>query len=118
MKLLLKMEEIALVFLGVFAYTQLGYPAWWFALLIFAPDLSMLGYLATPQIGAFAYNLVHHKAVAILIYVVGLLLAQPLAQLAGVILFTHASLDRVFGYGLKYADSFQNTHLGRIGPVA
>ncbi len=22
---------------------------------------------------------------------------------------------RVFGYGLKYSDAFQNTHLGRIG---
>jgi hypothetical protein len=27
----------------------------------------------------------------------------------------HSSLDRVFGYGLKHEDAFQNTHLGRIG---
>jgi hypothetical protein len=36
-------------------------------------------------------------------------------QLAGIILFTHSSMDRVFGYGLKYPDSFNNTHLGPIG---
>jgi hypothetical protein len=30
-------------------------------------------------------------------------------------LFCHSSLDRVLGYGLKYPDAFQNTHLGRIG---
>jgi hypothetical protein len=23
-------------------------------------------------------------------------------------------MDRIFGYGLKYADSFQNTHLGTL----
>ncbi|MEJ7830333.1 MAG: DUF4260 family protein [Segetibacter sp.] len=27
----------------------------------------------------------------------------------------HISLDRVLGYGLKYNDSFSNTHLGVIG---
>lgn len=26
-----------------------------------------------------------------------------------------SSFDRVFGYGLKHEDAFQNTHLGRIG---
>lgn len=31
------------------------------------------------------------------------------------ILFAHASLDRVFGYGLKYADGFSHTHMGDIG---
>ena len=24
-------------------------------------------------------------------------------------------LDRIFGYGLKYSDRFQHTHLGEIG---
>jgi hypothetical protein len=36
-------------------------------------------------------------------------------MLAGTILLGHSSLDRVLGYGLKYPDSFQNTHLGVIG---
>ena len=30
-------------------------------------------------------------------------------------LFGHSSFDRVFGYGLKHENAFQNTHLGRIG---
>jgi hypothetical protein len=45
----------------------------------------------------------------------GQLLAVPWLMLAGTILLGHSSLDRVFGYGLKYPDAFQNTHLGRIG---
>ncbi len=30
-------------------------------------------------------------------------------------LFAHSSMDRMLGYGLKYEDSFGNTHLGMIG---
>ena len=36
-------------------------------------------------------------------------------ELAAIILFAHSSLDRALGYGLKYDDSFGNTHLGSIG---
>nr|WP_317235731.1 DUF4260 family protein [Niabella hibiscisoli] len=35
----------------------------------------------------------------------------------GVVLFGHASLDRVAGYGLKYNNGFAFTHLGVIGKV-
>ena len=35
----------------------------------------------------------------------------------GVILYGHASMDRIFGYGLKYGDHFQHTHLGWIGKL-
>jgi hypothetical protein len=34
---------------------------------------------------------------------------------AGSLLLFHSSVDRVLGYGLKYRDSFGDTHLGRIG---
>lgn len=49
------------------------------------------------------------------VYLRDFFLHLPLLQLAGVILLGHSSLDRVLGYGLKHADSFQNTHLGVIG---
>ena len=35
-------------------------------------------------------------------------------MLAGIILFGHSSFDRILGYGLKYTDSFKNTHLGSL----
>ena len=75
----------------------------------------MLGYLANPRIGAWTYNLIHHKGVAVAIYVLGYLLALPALMFAGTILLGHSSFDRVLGYGLKHEDAFQNTHLGRIG---
>ena len=36
-------------------------------------------------------------------------------MLGGLILFGHSSMDRILGYGLKYPDSFEHTHLGMIG---
>ena len=38
--------------------------------------------------------------------------------LVGILLFAHSCFDRVWGYGLKYTDSFQHTHLGKIGKDA
>jgi len=118
MKQLIKLEELAFFTLSILAFAQLDLAWWWYLLLLFTPDLSMLGYLAGPKTGALLYNLVHHRAFALLIYVAGVYLSNPTLILAGVILFGHSSLDRTFGYGLKYSDSFQNTHLGKIGRSA
>jgi hypothetical protein len=115
MKNLLKVEEFLLFLLSVFLYTQLDAPGWLYAVLFLAPDLSMLGYLGGPAAGAAVYNFVHHKALAVIVYVAGAWLALPPLQIAGLILLGHSSLDRVLGYGLKYPDSFHNTHLGMIG---
>ena len=75
----------------------------------------MLGYLAGPRLGALTYNLIHHRAIALLCYVFGALLGIPVLSLAGVILLAHSSLDRVLGYGMKLREGFTHTHLGRIG---
>ncbi len=115
MKNLLKIEELFLFGLALFLFSRLGYNWVWYALLFLAPDLSALGYLAGPRLGAWTYNLVHHKGVSVALYVLGYLFSVPWLMFAGTILLGHSSLDRVFGYGLKYPDAFQNTHLGLIG---
>jgi hypothetical protein len=115
MKNLLRLEELLLFGLSLLLFSQLDYGWGWYAFLFLSPDLSMLGYLANPQTGAWTYNLIHHKGLAVALYVLGYLLSVPWLMFAGTLLLGHSSLDRVFGYGLKYPDSFQNTHLGRIG---
>jgi hypothetical protein len=115
MKTLMKLEALALWGLSVFLFAQLGYAWWWYPVLFFAPDLSMLGYLGGTRLGAIIYNIVHHHAVSIGLYVLGFFLGLPILQLTGVILFGHSNMDRLMGYGLKYLDAFQNTHLGMIG---
>ena len=118
MKILLKLEALSLTLLSVYLFLPLGYAWWWYPLLFLTPDLGMLGYLINPRLGAWTYNLVHHQAVAIVLYLLGLALSSPLWQAVGLIMLGHSSFDRVFGYGLKYFDSFKHTHMGQIGPEA
>ena len=114
MKELLRIEELALAALAVFLSRFLGFAWWWFAVLFFAPDASMVGYLAGPRVGAFTYNLVHHKAVAVAVYIAGYFASSHAMQLAGLIMLAHSSADRVLGFGLKHTDSFKHTHLGTM----
>jgi len=100
---------------GFFIFMQLDLQWWWFLVLILTPDIGMVGYLFGNKVGAFSYNLFHHKGLAILIYLAGIYFSIPLCQLIGVILFSHSSLDRILGYGLKYDKGFKFTHLGEIG---
>ncbi len=118
MKTLLRLEELALALFALYLFAGLGYAWWWFPLLLLAPDLAALGYLAGPRLGSYTYNLAHHKGLAVVLFVAGAWLASPPWQLAGVIVLAHSSLDRALGYGLKYPDSFQHTHLGWIGKAA
>ena len=115
MKNLIKLEELFLFILGIFLFNQLDYGWGWFWALLLAPDLGMLGYLGGTKLGAITYNLVHHRGVAVGLYLLGVYVSSQGMLLAGVMIFSHASLDRVFGYGLKHTDSFQHTHLGMIG---
>ncbi|GAB3920638.1 DUF4260 domain-containing protein [Larkinella terrae] len=118
MKTLLKLEEVAQFLLSIVLFSQLPFAWWWFPALILVPDLSMVGYLINPKIGAYAYNLAHHKAVAIAIGATGFLLANPVLMLTGVMLFGHSAMDRMMGYGLKFEDSFSHTSLGMVGKAA
>jgi hypothetical protein len=115
MKILIKLEELLLAGLAFALFLRLAYDWWWFWLLLLAPDLSMIGYLFGPRAGAWTYNLAHHKGLAVALFVAGSYLQVTELQAAGLILLGHSSLDRALGYGLKYPDSFQHTHLGRIG---
>lgn len=111
MKLLLKIEEAFLFILSIYLFTQLEYAWWWFPALLLVPDLGMLGYLINTKVGAVIYNLVHHRAVSIIVYVIGSIVISPIIQLIGIIMFAHTAMDRVFDYGLKYSDNFKHTHL-------
>ena len=75
----------------------------------------MLGYVFNNRVGAFTYNLFHHRAVGLLVAAAGFLLHQEVMITVGILLFAHSSFDRMMGYGLKYNDSFNHTSLGWTG---
>ena len=73
----------------------------------------MIGYAFGDKIGAYAYNLFHHKGIAIFIYVVGWWLNNEYLLLSGIILFGHASNGQNFWLWFKkYEKGFKFTHLG------
>ncbi len=113
MKKWLQSEELieltaALILVYLLPYSL---PWWgWFAL-FFAPDISFIAYAAGPRIGALVYNVFHHKGVCLLLAGMGIITANPLLISSGVLFYGHASFDRLLGYGLKYPDNFNHTHL-------
>lgn len=115
MKNMIKLEEFAMFLASVFALYLLGSPWWCYLLLLAAPDIGMIGYLWGPSFGAMMYNVFHHKGIAVVIALVGLYFGDLALQLSGIIMFGHASLDRMLGFGLKHPDGFNHTHMGTIG---
>jgi len=116
MKTILKLEELAMTAIGIYLLSiyNLNLSFWVWIFLFFSPDIGMLGYLINTRIGAFTYNIFHHKGIAVALAVTGYYLGNDVLTAVGILLFAHASFDRIMGYGLKYEDSFKHTHLGSL----
>ena len=113
---LLRVEGLAVLVLGVTAYAACGQHGWGlFALLFLVPDLSMLGYLGGPRLGAIAYNAAHTYTVPAVVGSVGIFSAGATATDIALIWVAHIGMDRAIGFGLKYSTSFNDTHLGPVG---
>ena len=111
----LRAEGIAAFAAGLAGFLFLGLPWWAFVLLLIVPDVSMVGYLRGPRVGAILYNLVHDLATGVAVAGLGLAIGSVPLAAAGAILVAHSGMDRIAGYGLKYPDAFRHTHLGWIG---
>jgi hypothetical protein len=111
---LLRVEGVALLVLSVLLYRVNGGGWLMFGVLLLAPDLSMLGYLAGPQVGAAIYNTFHTYAMPAVVGALGVIFASPLTVAVALIWFAHIGMDRTVGYGLKYPSSFKDTHLERV----
>jgi hypothetical protein len=110
----LRLEGLCVLIAASVAYAKFGLGWGTFALFFLAPDLSLLGYLAGPTVGAVSYNLAHSYSGAVVCLAVGLVLPAPTILCIALIWCAHIGFDRALGYGLKYSDGFGFTHLGRI----
>lgn len=115
MNQIIKIESVLEFIAAYILFKFLNLPEWYFWAFLLAPDISMIGYLGGNKLGAITYNLFHHKGVAILIALLGWYLQSDITIFIGILLYAHASMDRIFGYGLKYFTGFSDTHLGKIG---
>ncbi|MDX8440373.1 DUF4260 domain-containing protein [Mesorhizobium australafricanum] len=113
--LVIRFEWVTVAALAIVCYAMTGASWWLFAVVILAPDLSMLGYLAGPRVGAVSYNALHILIAPLILLLVGALLSGRLTTAVALIWIAHIAIDRALGYGLKLPTGFQDTHLGRIG---
>jgi hypothetical protein len=112
---LLQVEGAALAVACMVFYSYFEGSWWMFAILLLAPDLSFLGYLAGPRAGAASYNVAHAAILPMLLGIFAMIMPSALAMHLSLIWCAHIGIDRALGYGLKYDAGFRFTHLGRIG---
>jgi hypothetical protein len=111
---LLRLEGLA-VFIGAIAlYISQGGSGLLFGLLLFAPDLSMIGYRFNPRAGSFTYNSVHTYALPVVLLALSFAARWTPGIHIALIWFAHLGLDRMLGFGLKYPTAFKDTHLQRV----
>lgn len=108
---LLRLEGLVVLVGMVVAYSELNGSWLLFAVLFFAPDLSMIGYLKDPELGAATYNSMHTYLGPAALGAVAWWGGIPAASHIAVIWAAHIGFDRVLGYGLKSAAGFRVTHL-------
>ena len=112
---ILRAEAVAIFAVGAWLALLVSPSPWLVLPLLLVPDVSMLGYLGGPRLGAITYNLAHNLVVPLVTLAVSWLIVYQPLTLAGAILLAHVGMDRALGYGLKLPTDFRDTHLGRIG---
>ncbi|MGZ8175676.1 MULTISPECIES: DUF4260 domain-containing protein [Methylobacter] len=113
-RIVLRLEGLCVLIAASVAYSKFGLGWGTFALFFLTPDLSLLGYLAGPKVGAVSYNLAHSYIGAVTCLAAGVVVPAPTILCIGLIWCAHIGFDRALGYGLKYPDGFGFTHLGWI----
>jgi hypothetical protein len=113
-RVLLRAEGLAVAVAAIALYFHADYPWWLLVALVLAPDLSMVGYLGGPNVGAMAYDAAHTYVLPIVLVAAGILIDARIPIELGLIWFAHIGVDRAIGYGLKYPTGFKDTHLQRV----
>jgi hypothetical protein len=113
--MLLRIEGFVLLAGSLLLYAQNRGEWVAFLALLLVPDLSMLGYLRGPAVGAALYNLFHNYLPPAVLAAFGLLSGNQLLLLLALIWLAHIGMDRLLGYGLKYSSGFKDTHVGHSG---
>lgn len=110
---LLHAEALCLLFASCGAF-HLLFPHHWvlFTCFFLVPDLSLLPYLQGPSaMASTLYNVMHNYVVPGVLGIFAVPFhSVPFGEVS-LIWIAHISLDRMFGYGLKYPVSFRFTHI-------
>lgn len=117
-RVVLRLEAAAVLIAACVAFHSLSGRWGLFAALFLVPDLSMLGYLLNPRVGAIGYDAGHSYLGPAALAAVGVVAGLPAVLPFACIWIAHIGFDRMLGYGLKYGTGFGHTHLGPVGREA
>jgi len=115
---LLRFEGLVLFIVSAVGYFALtGYPWWLFVALFMVPDLALLVFMADRRTGVIVYNALHTKIGPIVLLAVMFATSQLVWGALAAIWLAHIGMDRMVGYGLRYTDETDMTHLGPVGQL-
>ena len=109
----LHLEGLAALIGLIALYAHLSGDWLLFIVLLFVPDISMVGYLVNKSVGATVYNIGHFVGLPLALAGIGIASGQTLVVAIALIWMAHIALDRAVGYGFKYATDFKDTHMQR-----
>lgn len=113
-RLLLRLEGLALAGGALAVYVHLDFSILALVGLLAAVDLSLLGYLAGPRVGAAIYNFAHTPIWPVALGAAGVLGDELTLIQVALAWLAHIGIDRAVGFGLKYPGDFRDTHLQRV----
>lgn len=113
-KPLLHLEGAMLLACTILAYAHLNLSWSTFLLTLLLPDIAMLGYLVTPKLGSWLYNVAHTTTLPLLIGAFAFAFQATVGMQIALIWLAHIGADRMIGYGLKYSTNFKDTHMEHI----
>ena len=116
MKRVISTEYLVAAILVAVFYNVVGeFPWYWLPLAFIAFDISAIGYLVSPRIGALTYNIGHSLIGPAILVCVYIATTNETTLFVSLLWLFHIFVDRAAGYGLKHVTGFHHTHLGPIG---
>lgn len=114
----LRLEGLVVFAAATIAYWQTGGTWWVYFVLFLWPDLSFIVYAMNKRAGVLAYDAVHTYTGPLVLGTLAFFAGWAPVLLFALIWAAHIGLDRLVGYGLRYPDAPDVTHLGIKGPVS
>ena len=100
--------------ISFYIYMLLDFPIWLFFVLLLVPDITMIGYVINKEIGAVVYNFGHSFISPLLMVLSYFYFTKDYLLIISIIWLAHIFMDRLLGFGLKYGDSFNKTHIQKL----
>ena len=83
--------------LAAVAFVELGFSWWWLAVLFLLFDVSMVGYLRSPRLGAWTYNAIHSYIGPAACGVIAVVNSSRDLGFASLVWAFHIGVDRLLG---------------------